>query len=428
MSDCAACRVAIPGREFLMCFLCKNKYDLDCANVPSKRFYNIMTKERKSNWTCKSCCCNTRKVENSNTRSQIPLPKATAATIQEKKQSFRLEPSLNMSLRPRSSRNKHTANNSNDSSDVEDQFLNDHNISGDTVNTSTMISPKPTPNRPTNTLCLEDFRNLLDEKLETYKQNMISEIKSIIQSEINSAINHFKADILQRTEAISSEQTRMKSDILDLTEKIQTMETENKNLETDLKNIRTTILSHKSLTNTPADTTGKKIVLHGLEEMYGETELDLQERLLHIFRDIMNTNLYGYIEDLRRIGKRGNKRPLVIELLSKSMTRYLLQNSEYFQNTGLSITEYLDEESLKIRRNLKNALSEARRVGKHAIIRNNKLIINGTEYTHEKNEPSRTTDCPTSDYPTTGPIQPTQSTSNNNMLDNQKKNRHTFRP
>lgn len=61
---CAGCPNILPKREFLKCFNCKAKYDLDCANVSTKLF-NIM--ERKDQWCCPECTNKKPKQGNINT-------------------------------------------------------------------------------------------------------------------------------------------------------------------------------------------------------------------------------------------------------------------------------------------------------------------------------------------------------------------------
>lgn len=61
---------------------------------------------------------------------------------------------------------------------------------------------------------------------------------------------------------------------------------------------------------------------------------------------------------------------LIVELISKSMTKYILQNVAFLRNTGLCISQNLDENGKEILRN-------ARKNDKNAIIRNNKIIIDG---------------------------------------------------
>lgn len=52
---CAECLKAIPGREFLTCAFCKNKYDLNCAQVSVQRFINTLTPEHRKQWKCRTC-------------------------------------------------------------------------------------------------------------------------------------------------------------------------------------------------------------------------------------------------------------------------------------------------------------------------------------------------------------------------------------
>lgn len=65
--NCAGCLCAIDSRHYLKCCLCLQAYDLQCANVPEKRFFNTMTAERKSAWECQQCRSNKPKSDNSNT-------------------------------------------------------------------------------------------------------------------------------------------------------------------------------------------------------------------------------------------------------------------------------------------------------------------------------------------------------------------------
>lgn len=111
-------------------------------------------------------------------------------------------------------------------------------------------------------------------------------------------------------------------------------------------------------------------------ENYYENEQELSERAINIFYDILNIDISGYIEEVSRIGTRISKRPLKIELLSRRMAQFILQNAQYFKNTGLTVSEYLDKQALNERKSIKRALQIARKHGKHAIIRNNELVVN----------------------------------------------------
>lgn len=126
----------------------------------------------------------------------------------------------------------------------------------------------------------------------------------------------------------------------------------------------------------------KKIVLHGLEEYSEETEDSMHSQAIDIFYEVLNVNLEGYIEDIKRIGTNTDHRPLEIELLSKRMASHILKNRQYFRNYNLTVTEYLDKNELNKRRELTKVLRFERKNGNHAVIRNNILYINGKEYTN----------------------------------------------
>lgn len=66
---CAGCRNAILRREFLKCEICKEIYDLECANV-SYKLFSIM--ERKNSWKCPECISKRPKVGNLNTPARKP--------------------------------------------------------------------------------------------------------------------------------------------------------------------------------------------------------------------------------------------------------------------------------------------------------------------------------------------------------------------
>lgn len=98
-----------------------------------------------------------------------------------------------------------------------------------------------------------------------------------------------------------------------------------------------------------------------------------------MFRELMNININGFIESVKRMGRNGNRRPLMIELISKRMKKYVLENASCFRNTGYAIADILDSVALQNRKKIQEGLRIARKEGKHAVIRNNKLYINGKE-------------------------------------------------
>lgn len=64
---CGGCRAIIKDRRYLFCSVCKENYDLECANVSESRFYNTMSKEHKKEWRCIVCKSKEPKKDNTNT-------------------------------------------------------------------------------------------------------------------------------------------------------------------------------------------------------------------------------------------------------------------------------------------------------------------------------------------------------------------------
>ncbi|CAB3255402.1 unnamed protein product [Arctia plantaginis] len=101
----------------------------------------------------------------------------------------------------------------------------------------------------------------------------------------------------------------------------------------------------------------------------------------------MQINILGYIEDLHRIGKNtNNHRPLVIELLSKRIAKFITANRQCLQGTRIYISEFLDDIALKKRHLLRAEMIKARNRGQNAIIKNNQLLIEGNKVTIEDEE------------------------------------------
>lgn len=69
LEKCAGCTRTLPKKEFLRCAFCKAAYDLDCANVSSKRYnsFYALDKQRKASWKCPECQSKVPKTGNANT-------------------------------------------------------------------------------------------------------------------------------------------------------------------------------------------------------------------------------------------------------------------------------------------------------------------------------------------------------------------------
>lgn len=376
---CSGCLQPIPGRTFLTCSTCNEKYDLDCANVSIQRFRNTMTIEHKKSWICDSCFCKKPKKGNTNTplRQQKTTPPPTKQNLKVNLE----EQHNNVTLRGKPIQTVCAGEGSDE----------DTICSGDTLPPENCFATSSQ-----NTMITE-IENILEKKLEESKKAIIMEMRKTITTEISNTIAILKQEVKQELKEeikravtiVSDEQEKVKQDLLNLNKHIAELKTENKKLQSEIEDIEKKL--EKSNTN-PAITKSntkelmytdnqKKLVLYGLKSHEWETENELYDRVINVFHEIMNINLEGYIDDLRRMGKKG---PIELTLISKQWTKYLVQNSHYFNSTGLGISEYLDDTAREKRREMIKILIEARKNGHQANIKNNKLIINGTQYKKEE--------------------------------------------
>lgn len=363
MSSCAGCQQTLPKREYLTCTKCNKSYDLDCANVPIQRFNNTMTPDHKRNWKCQECYCKMPKVGNSNT----PLrPKDSDVALEQSPSSD----NSNITFRVKNIPNR-------------TMDISCSDILGDTAIEDKMERETIHSGMITN-LTLQNISEVIAQKLKENNQNIVLQIQTTIQAEISKAINELRNELNQETIIIKEKDKQRKIEIEKLNNKIEKLKNENESLKNEMSELGKKITSTAPINDYYSECNSKKIVLHGLSELYRESESDLHNRIVTVFRDIMNVDLTGYIEDFYRIGRNKTmNRPLVIELISKRMTKYLVNNNYYFNKTGLLVTEFLDRAARMERKKIWEQMLMARKKGLYAVIRNNKLYVDGKPYTHE---------------------------------------------
>lgn len=73
-THCAGCLEAIADGRFLKCYLCRESYDLLCANVSEAYFDVSMTARHGNTWKCQVCRCKEPKADNTNTPVRTVRP------------------------------------------------------------------------------------------------------------------------------------------------------------------------------------------------------------------------------------------------------------------------------------------------------------------------------------------------------------------
>jgi hypothetical protein len=310
-SVCAGCHQKL-DRKKMTCAYCKNSYDLECANISIQRFLNTMTIEHKKTWKCQACNCKTPKT--GNTDSCIRPPE------KDSNEESDLNYNMNVTIRNKTK------------GLINDSTINTENLSmlGDTISTETDTYPEKSTE-----FILQHLSEIISSRLKENNKTIITDLQNTIQLEITKAINKLKEDIYQETNKLSLQTVQNKSQIEDINIKIENLREENKKMKKHIDELNMKVCSNiqTEYQYTPENVNNnKKIVIYGFIEYHRELNSDLHERILQMFHELFNINLNGYIEDIHRLGKYNNKihnRPIVIELLSKRLTKYILQNSNY---------------------------------------------------------------------------------------------------
>lgn len=388
---CAGCFQIIPNREYLTCCQCKNKYDLICANVSIQRFLSTMTVEYRAVWKCDGCRLKEPRKNNINTPVRHQQFAVITSPEAEGNSSFS---NNNITLRTKTT---NTRDYDDTRSTIEDLSVLDNTLN---IENCTKTSKNETIQTPNNqAITLHQFEDLLDVKLKAYTQSLFCELKEYIKTLISGDVAKMKKEITQTTDKLILEQTTLKENIKCLNSKMIELENKNSKLREEIEMIQNSCnqqntQKHESTSSKKDEISAdKKIVIYGLEESAWETDLELRDRVTYLFQAVLNINLSGYLEDIKRIGnKKGRRRPLLVELLSRNRTNFILKNRRAFKNTGIAVSELLEGEQLKERKKLIENLITARKNGYRAKISNNKLIIEGKEFIptsdHKRNSKS----------------------------------------
>lgn len=362
ISICAGCSTEIPDRRFLVCSHCTDKYDLLCANVSEKRFYNTMTAEHKAMWICPQCRSNIPKANNTTTPvrqllESVPVSKYIDHSENKKSTSLIQEqPNPNVTFRKKFKTQE-------DEQYQLSPLSEDSPPRGDTI----LISPE----KETNNIVLKElreFRAQMSKQYETQEARIceLSETINKLQTGINIINNRYttlETEIkelraencknCQRIQDMEAQNTTFQKDLSETKKIVQLLENKIINFKptyaqaTSLfenrNNTQQNIFPSQESGNPTDKDVNRTVVLYGLQEFQDETEYEIHDRVINAIYEVTNIDLTGYIEDVKRIGRRGWRRPIEIELLSKRLTKHLLGNARYFRNTGLWMSEFLDE-------------------------------------------------------------------------------------
>ncbi|KAG6451051.1 hypothetical protein O3G_MSEX006927 [Manduca sexta] len=371
---CSKCKQKLPVKEHLECSICKNSYDLECANISKYYFNRTMSTKNKNTWRCPACQCKVPK------KGNIDTPIRPCDHELNTQQTVSSSPTnMNNIIYRQKSQKPNSLSDTTCSEDL--------SILGDTIYNNNEDNVISSPNTETK-ITMENLSDLIITRLKENNTSIITELQNTLQIEIKNAIKKLREEFMSDTVILTKENDERKNDIHKLSREIETLKTEKEKLINELIKLKGKFTNdyHKTENNS------KKIVLYGLAEYYRDSQNDMNNRIIALFHDILHMDVSLYIEDTYRIGKYNSKnRPIVIEFISKRIAKYILANKQYFYGTKLYISEHLDQNERKERKHLQEVMQSARKKGHHAVIRNNTLYIEGKEanledmYTNEEN-------------------------------------------
>ncbi|CAK1603916.1 unnamed protein product [Parnassius mnemosyne] len=178
---CSGCFQVITNKQYLICSKCNESYDLDCANVSSKRFYNIMSPERKNKWICQTCRSNMPKTIYTNTPIRdLKLNIFTGLTEEQQSPSI-----SNITLRTKRTSNANDSIFRDSDSSVFGDTLRDCSLYMQQTSTTTASIGTDMPaEKLVSPIILQRWEEILDKKLNILKVQIVTELKESILTEI----------------------------------------------------------------------------------------------------------------------------------------------------------------------------------------------------------------------------------------------------
>lgn len=139
----------------------------------------------------------------------------------------------------------------------------------------------------------------------------------------------------------------------------------------------------KSITYLHNDSRRKNLVFFGLQEKPSETLPQLIESILALINNKMNVHNLAFqeIDFCKRIGtfstSTTSTRPVLLKLVSQLRKSQILQNAKLLKGLSIRVQPDYSPEMREHRKQLVVEMQELRRAGKHAVIKQNKVLVLG---------------------------------------------------
>lgn len=272
--SCNVCKIYVDPNTYLFCHLCRHKYHYKCLNMKTEQFKSL-TKEYRSMWSCGACT----KIKSKRGMSNFSSPVTTL-------------PALGSPM---------------------DQAIENDDLEANIVDPKKQFLP------PGHTVTMENISQLLDIKLESslmgvmskFRETFMTDLKSIVRSEMEPLISELKQDFTQTTDLICAEQRDLKAEIKEKGKIISSLKDDNLRLNDSLRKIESKMTQMESISR------ASNVELHAVPEFKNENLIEIFKKLC----DVVNVSMDQFsIQSCRRVAVRitSSDRPRNILITLKS--------------------------------------------------------------------------------------------------------------
>lgn len=182
-------------------------------------------------------------------------------------------------------------------------------------------------------------------------------------SKLNEKIDKFNEEVKNLSNSLKTEITVIKA-------RVNSLEEDNSELKIKLETIE-----RKEKQN--------KLIFYGTAEAQNETETDLINNIEEIIKEKLQLEFRkSDISNCYRIGKNTLKnRPILLATISQLKRNEILRNGRKFKGTNIFVQEDLIKKDLEERKILIKHMQAARSKNKKAVLKGNKLYIEGEQFT-----------------------------------------------
>lgn len=216
--NCVACNNSIARGELLNCKMCRGVYHFACLGM-APTFFNAHHTELSRTWKCHTCNNVTQRRNDRNdstpTHNQFEVLRVDA----------------DMSCDDMQLNNSVTSECDTDAAHAQPQ----------PTKSAVTCSQRPGAAEQASAAAVityEQFSNLLDNKLDTLRSSVISEINATIKKEISCAIERLRSEFTETTDFLAAEQQDLKNEIRNAHLKVSTLETESSKVQSELNELK----------------------------------------------------------------------------------------------------------------------------------------------------------------------------------------------